>query len=206
MLSTSHNLTRCFLLIASEKISRIKVLFLVFFRISLVAVGGGVVMLPLVQNEFVEKRRWMNEDEMVDCLAIVQSLPGLIGVNLSMMTGWKIAGLAGALAGTLGMIVPPFLIILFIAMLFVNMGESALIEQAFLGIRSAVCALILLSAVTMGKKLLKNHFSVSICVCAFLVLILFPTLNAAWVILAGAIAGLILKIIQKEKCDKSAGE
>lgn len=170
---------------------RLRVLFCAFFKISLLAVGGGLTMLPLIEAEFVEKRKWMTHEEMVDIVAVVQSMPGIIGANMSVAIGKSIAGIPGLFAATLGMALPPFAAIVLIAMCFLSYSNAPWLENAFLGVRAAICALFVLAAIKLGKSVLKSPFPVVLFVIAFLVLVLLPGLNAIWVILSGAAAGLI---------------
>lgn len=178
--------------VKNEKLScRLRVLFLAFFRISLLAVGGGLTMLPLIEAEFVDKRKWMTHEEMVDIVAVVQSMPGIIGANMSVAIGRNIAGVPGLFAATLGMAMPPFLAILLIAMCFLRYSDAAWLNNAFLGVRAAICALFVLAAIKLGKSVLKAPFPILVALVAFLVLVLLPQVNAIWVILSGAALGLI---------------
>lgn len=180
---------------------RLKVLFCSFFRISMVAVGGGLTMLPLIEAEFVEKRKWMTHEEMVDIVAVVQSMPGIIGCNMSVAIGKSIGGIPGMFAATLGMAMPPFVVIVLIAMCFLNYSDAIWLNDAFLGVRAAICALFVLAALKLGKSVLKAPFPIVLFVLAFLILVLFPQLNAVWVILGGAAAGVI-----KHFCFPAKGE
>jgi chromate transporter len=116
-------------------------MFLTFFRIGAFTIGGGYAMLPLIEREFVEKQGWVSEDEIVDIFAIVQSVPGVIAINSSIFIGYRIAGLAGALAATLGMVLPSFIIISVIAAFFVQFRDIPAVQNAFAGIRAGVTAL-----------------------------------------------------------------
>lgn len=176
---------------AEPLLFRLRVLFCAFFKISLLAVGGGLTMLPLIEAEFVEKRKWMTHEEMVDIVAVVQSMPGIIGANMSVAIGKSIAGIPGLIAATLGMALPPFVVIVLIAMCFLDYSNETWLRDAFLGVRAAICALFVLAALKLSKSVLKSPFPVILFLIAFLVLVLLPQLNAIWVILAGAAAGLI---------------
>ena len=91
---------------------RLLTLFTVFFKISAVAVGGGLTMLPMMSKEFSEDRKWISEEEMVDIVAIVQSVPGIIAVNMAILTGSRVAGLPGVLVASVGVVLPPVIVIL----------------------------------------------------------------------------------------------
>ena len=170
----------------------LRTLFWTFFRIAAVTPGGGLVMLPILQQEFEERRKWVSPEDMVDIVAMVQSTPGIIAVNMAVMLGYRVAGVAGALAATLGAVLPSFLIILGVAALFHTLGGSQTLDRAFAGVRAAVCALILLSTVSMGRRILKGPLEIAIAAAAFVALFVFGV-NAVWVILAGLALGLLLK-------------
>lgn len=148
-------------------------------------------MLPLLDAELVQKRQWLTKEEMVDCIAIAQSMPGIIGANISVSVGYKVAGISGALAATAGMIAPPFLTILLVAMCFLSISGNRWIDNAFAGIRAAICALILLSAIKLGKSILKAPFPILLASISFCILTFLPQINAIWTILGAAAAGLI---------------
>ncbi len=169
---------------------KIRTLFTSFFKISALAVGGGLTMLPLIDAEFSGKRKWMTPEEMVDCVAVVQSMPGIIGCNIAVAVGYRIAGIPGVLAASLGVALPPFLAILLVAMCFLNLSGNSWIDHAFLGVRSAICALILLAAVKLGKSILKTPFPILLAAVSFCILTFLPQVNVIWVILGGAVLGL----------------
>ena len=174
-----------------SRAERLRILASVFFKISSLALGGGLTMIPPIEAEFTEKRQWMTKDELVDCVAAVQSMPGIIGANLAIAVGYRTAGIPGALAAVFGMALSPFLVILLIAMCFLSLSRYEWIESAFSGVRAATCALILLTAVKMGKDMLKSPFPVCVAAAAFCFLLFLPQVNAAWVILGGAAAGIL---------------
>ena len=165
-------------------------LFCVLFRISAVSVGGGLTMLPLMTAEFVEKRRWLTDEDMVDTIAIVQSMPGIIACNMGVLVGCKVAGIAGALVGCVAVVLPPFFTILLIAVFVRSLTGSPWLDHMFLGVRSAVCALILLSVIKMSRQILKDGFSRILAAVSF-ALLTFTDVNAIYVIIAAAAAGLV---------------
>ena len=133
-------------MMTSDTFKRCAALFTSFAAISSVSLGGGLVMLPVMQKEFVDKRHWLTEEDMIDTVALVQSLPGIIAVNMSSILGYRIAGIPGALAGTLGVVFPPFAVIACIAYFLFNFMELPAIQHVFFGVRSAVCAMIFTSS------------------------------------------------------------
>lgn len=129
----------------------LKELFLVFMKIGAFTIGGGYAMIPLIKNE-LDKRRWIGEDELPDIIALAQSAPGLLAVNVSIFAGYKIKGLKGSIAATLGSILPSFLIILAIAMAFTNFNDNPTVIRIFKGIRPVVVALIASPMISMARK------------------------------------------------------
>ena len=97
-------------------------MFNVFFKIGLFTIGGGLAMIPLIRDEFVERQGWIDDKDITDVLAIAQSLPGVIAVNSATFLGYRLAGIMGALVCTIGVVLPSFLIIFAIAMLFASSG------------------------------------------------------------------------------------
>ena len=169
-----------------------------FFKIGLFTIGGGMAMIPQIQQIAVKENEWLSEDEMLDCVAVSQSLPGVIAINCATYIGRRCAGLAGAIAATLGVVTPSFVIIIMAVTLLASLGESSYITGAFMGVKAAVCGLILVTAYRLGKQNLKTTFQNSIAVCAF-VLIGIAGINAIWTIIAGAIAGIIYNSVKEVK-------
>ena len=174
-----------------QKENRLWTLFRVFFKISAVSVGGGLTMLPLMDREFVEKRNWMSESDMVDVVAIVQSVPGIIAVNMAILIGQRTAGLMGALAASVGVVIPPVVVIVVIAALLFQLSGNATADHIFTGVRAAVSALILLSVIKMSKSILKSPVPVVIAILGFLLLVVFDV-DAVGLIVASAFAGLLI--------------
>lgn len=165
-------------------------LFWEFFKLGLFTIGGGMVMLPLIQNVVVEKKGWMTEEEAVDCMAIGQSLPGVIAINMATYIGRQKKGLLGALCATVGVILPSFIIIILIVELLAHIGDSTYVSGALTGIKAAATGLIGYSAYKIGKKILKGPFSWLLAIGAF-VAIVWKGISAVWVILAGIVFGLL---------------
>lgn len=165
-------------------------LFWEFFKLGLFTIGGGMVMLPLIQNLVVEKKGWMTEEEAVDCMAIGQSLPGVIAINMATYIGRQKKGFFGALCATVGVILPSFLIIILIVELLTHIGDSTYVSGALTGIKAAATGLIGFSAFKIGKKILKGTFSWMLAGGAF-VAIVWKGISAVWVILAGIAFGLL---------------
>ncbi|MCR5463905.1 MAG: chromate transporter [Bacteroidales bacterium] len=126
-------------------------IFLVFAKIGSFTIGGGYAMIPLISDEII-KRKWIPEEDLPDIIALAQSAPGVLAVNMAIFTGYKIRGLKGCLAATLGSVLPSFLIILLIAMLFTNYKDNPVVIKIFKGIRPVVVSLILVPMINMARK------------------------------------------------------
>lgn len=126
--------------------------FKTFFKIGLFTIGGGYAMIPLIRSEVVEKKKWMSEEEFLDILAMSQALPGIFAVNFSIYIGQRLRGLRGSLALVLGVILPSFLIILAVAMFFVNFAENRVVAAVFKGMRPAVVALLAGPCVSLARS------------------------------------------------------
>lgn len=131
-------------------------LFLTFAKIGLFTFGGGYAMISVIENNCVERKKWITHDEMMNVTVIAESTPGPIAINCASFTGYKKAGFAGAFMATLGMVVPSFVIIYLISMFLDNFLELTIIANAFKGIKIAVGILILDAAHTMIKKMPKK--------------------------------------------------
>ena len=146
-------------------------LFLTFAKIGIFTFGGGYAMIAMIENNCVEQKKWITHDEMMNITVIAESTPGPIAINCATFTGYKKAGLVGALIATLGMIIPSFMIIYLISMFLDNFLELTIIANAFKGIKIAVGLLILDAAITMIKKMHKKKLPRTIMACSCIVML-----------------------------------
>ena len=146
-------------------------LFLTFAKIGLFTFGGGYAMISMIENNCVERKQWITHDEMMNVTVIAESTPGPIAINCATFTGYKKAGFVGALAATLGIVVPSFVVIYLISMFLDNFLELTIIANAFKGIKIAVGILILDAAGTMIKKMHKKRLPRAIMVCSCAVML-----------------------------------
>ena len=146
-------------------------LFLTFAKIGLFTFGGGYAMIPIIENQCVEKKRWITNDEMMNITVIAESTPGPIAINCATFTGYQKAGVAGALASTLGVVLPSFIIIYLISIFLDSFLELTVIANAFKGIKIAVGILIFNAALTMFKKMNKKKLPVTIMICSSVVIL-----------------------------------
>ena len=165
-------------------------LFWTYLKIGTFTLGGGYAMLPLIQREVVDRKGWIDEEEFLNMIALAQAAPGLIAVNSAIFIGWRIGGWKGVCGAVLGAVLPSFLIILAIAMVFQEWKELPAVEAAFKGIRPAVVALIAAPLFKMAKAAKISWLTALIPVAAAL-LIWLGHVNPVWVILATVFCTLV---------------
>ena len=127
-------------------------LFPTFFRIGLFTIGGGYAMIPLIEQEVVDRHQWVTREELLDIIAIAQTTPGVFAINTSVFVGYKLHRLPGAIAAAVGTALPSFLIILLIAIFFRAFQDNAVVAAMFRGIRPAVVALIAVPTFRMAQQ------------------------------------------------------
>ena len=146
-------------------------LFITFAKIGLFTFGGGYAMIPLIENQCVEIKHWITNDEMMNMTVIAESTPGPIAINCATFTGYKKAGFVGALLATLGVVLPSFVIIFIISIYLDEFLKFNIVANAFKGIKIAVGILILNAAITMFKKMNKQKLPMIIMISSCLVIL-----------------------------------
>ena len=161
-----------------------------FFKIGLFTIGGGYAMVPLIEEEIVNKKQWIGKEDFIDLMAVAQSVPGVFAVNFSIFIGYKLRRFPGALAMALGTILPSFLIILGIALFFQQFKEYQVVENIFKGIRPAVVALIAAPTFSMAKSAKINRWNVWIPVVSALLIWLLGV-SPVYIIMLAGIGGFV---------------
>lgn len=174
-----------------KKITLIE-LFLTCAKIGLILLGGGYVILPILQSELTEKRNWITEDELLEYYALSQSLPGIIAINVSIFIGYKLRGKLGALTAIIGLVFSAFWIIVGLASILTKLTENTYIQGVLWGVKIAVIVLIIASIKELWDKAISSKFSYLVYLFA-LTLMLFTNLSPALVITITVITGLIYK-------------
>ena len=164
--------------------------FCTFFKIGLFTIGGGYAMVPLIEEEVVNKKQWITQEEFIDLLAVSQSGPGVFAVNFSIFIGYKLRKFPGALALALGAILPSFLIILAIALFFHQYKEYKVVENIFKGIRPAVVALIATPTFSMAKSAKINKYTLWIPIVSALLIWLLGV-SPVYIIAIAGVGGFI---------------
>ena len=176
-------------------------LFLTFAKVGLFTFGGGYAMISLIENSCVEKKGWFTHDEMMNVTVIAESTPGPIAINCATFVGYKQKGMIGAIAATIGMVLPSFCIIFLISMFLDNFLEIAWIAHAFMGIKIAVGILILDAAIKMIRKMPKKRMPLAIMICAAALMLLVNLfswdLSSIIIMLAAGVVSLSLFIMGK---------
>lgn len=167
-------------------------LFWSFFKVGLFTFGGGYAMIPLLQAELIERKKWLTEDEIMDYYSIGQCTPGIIAVNVSTFTGYKLKGIAGALVATAGIVAPSLIIIMTLANILNIFFDNPYVVHAFTGIRVVVIALMLDVVFGMWKKNIKDKYQWLIFILAAAVMI-FLSLSPVWVVAGAAAFGLFMQ-------------
>ena len=182
-------------------------LFITMLKIGLFTFGGGYAMIHLLENEFVSKKRWIEEDAFMDLVAIAESTPGPIAINCSTYIGYKKEKILGAVLATLGMCIPSFTIIFLISLFFNHFLAIGLVASAFKGIQVCVVFLILSAGVKMLKKMKKKPFNLIVMSATFLCMVAFGvfavSFSSIFYILISGLVGLLIYLIGDFKSKKS---
>ena len=165
-------------------------LFLTFARIGGFTFGGGYAMLPMLQKEVVEEKKWTTEEELLDYYAVGQCTPGIIAVNVATFIGQKTRGVIGGIVATLGVVAPSFVIILAIASLINRFSEITVVAHALAGIRVAVAALIVSAIIKLWKKGIKDLLGVII-VAAVVLLSLLLNVSPIIIVVVAMLFGIV---------------
>lgn len=171
-------------------------IFTSFAKIGAFTIGGGYAMIPLIQEEVVNKKRWIEEEDFMDVLAISQSAPGLLSVNISIFLGYRLRGTKGSVVATLGSVLPSFLIILMIAMFFAGYQDNPTVMKIFKGIRPVVVALIAVPMINMAKKAKLNIYTAALAVATALLVTFFKISPIYILLVAGCVFVLPMYIRQ----------
>jgi chromate transporter len=184
--------------------AKLKDLFLVFFKIGLFTFGGGLAMLPLIEKAVVDQKNWMKNKEFIEMLAIVNSLPGAFAINTAIFIGYRQRKLVGAIAASLGTILPSFIVIIIVAWLLLRGREMEWLNKFFLGVRPVVVALLIDAGFRIWKSTIKRKTDIVLVIIGTIA-VAFANINAALVILAGAVIGLTWyrhDLLKKQQEDK----
>ena len=177
-------------------------LFWTYLKIGTFTIGGGYVMLSMIEREIVDRKGWIDREEFMNMIALAQAAPGLIAVNSAIFIGWRIGGLRGVIATVLGAVLPSFLIILAIAMLFQDYKDYPAVEAIFKGIRPAVVALIAAPLCRMAKNA-KITWTTALIPIAGALLIWLAGLSPIWIIFVTVLATLLYTYLTAKRSNNN---
>ena len=181
-----------------EKGKRMLGLFATFFRIGAFTFGGGYAMIPLIQKEVVENKKWITDEDILEIVAIAESTPGPIAINAATFIGHKVCGFFGALFATLGVVLPSFVIIALIANILSWFENVEAVRYAFNGVRAGVLALIIKAMISMYKQCPKGILAYCVMTGAFVAAAVLKV-NVLLVILCCAVVGLIVSMVAERR-------
>lgn len=176
-------------------------LFLTFGKIGTFTFGGGYAMLPLIQKEVVETKKWITNDDVLEILAIAESTPGPIAINAATFVGYRVCGTFGAFCATMGVVLPSFFIILGLSYIIREFQELKPVQYAFMGIRAAVLALVIKAMWSMYLHCPKGLLSYILIIAAFIA-VAFLDLSIFPVIISCALIGLISSVLHSRRANK----
>lgn len=168
-------------------------IFFTFFKIGSFTIGGGYAMLPVIQREVVDNKKWLGDEEFLDSIAVTNSLPGPLAINCATFVGYKKAGYAGAVSAAMGAVMPSFLIILLIAMFFSRVQENPYVEYVFAGIRPAVVALIAFALVKLVKSMGINIINITIALAVLLSILLLNFHPIVTIVICGGLGFFLFR-------------
>ena len=178
-------------------------LFITFVKIGLFTFGGGYAMLSVIEDNCVEKKKWITHDDMMNLTVIAESTPGPIVINCATFIGYRQAGVLGSIAATIGIVLPSFVVIFIISAFLDNFLEIEVVKNAFRGIKCAVGILIISAAVNMIKKMKKKPFPVAVLVCSALAMLAIDIFSlrfsAITIIIFAALLGLVVFAVKTLK-------
>lgn len=166
---------------------RLSTIFFSFLKIGMFTFGGGYAMLPLIEQELITKRKWIEQKEFLDLLTLAQSVPGPIAVNTSVFVGYKVRGFGGAVAALLGSVLPSFVIILVIAIFFADIRHNPVVDAAFKGMRPAVVALIIGPVISLARGM---HWIMFIVIAAAALAIWWLDWSPIYILVTAAAIGI----------------
>lgn len=178
-------------------------LFWIFFKLGLLTFGGGYAMIPQIKEIVVEKKKWLNEDEMLELIAIAESTPGPIAINTATYIGYKRKGILGSILATIGVVLPSLIIIYLIFLILEQYMQNKYVQYAFTGIKVGVAFLILKSGINLIQKMPKKWFQISVLISIFALMIIFELLainfSSIFLILIGGLLSVIIFSVSNRK-------
>lgn len=192
-----------------ERCKIVWLIFLSFMKIGPVTFGGGYAMIPLIEKEVVERRKWVKTKDIADIFAISESVPGAIAINSATFIGYRLGGVPGAIAAMVGVMLPTFIIVILLSVFFLQVQDHPKIEAAFVSIKATIVALITYAAIKIGKTAIIDRTTLVLTIAAF-ALMFFTPIHPVLIIVGGGIAGIAIVLLRTRmglntKLDHSEG-
>lgn len=181
----------------TSKLKLLAEIFITFLKISPVTFGGGYAMIPLIEREVVEKRKWIESKDITDIFAVSESVPGAIAINSATFIGYRLAGVAGAITAMVGVLLPTFCIVLLLSIFFLKVQDNPKVESAFVSIRATIVALITYAAIKIGKTAVVDKTTV-VLIGITVAVMYFVHIHPILLILGGGIVGISIIYIKKK--------
>lgn len=181
---------------AQERTSLLAI-FATFSKVGAFTIGGGYAMIPLIQNE-MGRKGWISEQELPDIIALAQSAPGLLAINVAIFAGYKIRGVRGSIAATIGAALPSFLIILLIAALFAGYEDNPYVIRIFKGIRPVVISLIAVPMINMARKQCHDLLTWALAA-GSLIAVAFLAISPIYILVAVIVTALVVSILKRRR-------
>lgn len=173
------------------KMKRLPVMFGIMFKIGLFTFGGGWSIIAQIQNEFVDRRGWLTEEELTDYMSLAKSFPGIMIINMSVFCGYTMAGVAGAVVSAIGLSMPALLAIAVVTYCYSSLKGNVYVARILNGVRSVVIPIIISASLKLKSTAVKGKSAVVILLISFVVCV-FTGVNKALVIVAALVAGLLI--------------
>ncbi len=193
-----------------EKVANSIKVFLSFFKLGLFSFGGGATTVSLLEGELIERRKWITKEELVDMLAIAESTPGPIAINMATYVGFKRSGVLGSIFATLGIVLPSFIIIFIISLFFEQFLKLEYVQYAFEGIQVAIVFLLFYAGFSLAKHFKKDLVFIILFIVTLIIEIVITILafelSSIYLILAGGLIGIIYYGVIQAKKNENKGD
>lgn len=176
---------------AQEPKKKLSVIFWMMFRIGCITYGGGWSIFAQLEEEFGERRKWISKDDLLDIMSLARSFPGIMVINMSVMAGYKMRGVPGALAAAFGLSVPAFFVISVVTLCYEMLMSNPLVARAMVGVRCSIIPIMLMAALRMKKNALSCRAAYVFAAASFL-LCVFSGMNKLLMVVITAVLGMLL--------------
>ncbi len=172
-------------------------IFITFFKIGPATFGGGYAMIPLIEREVVDKRKWIETKDITDIFAVAESIPGAIGINSATFIGYRLAGVLGAVVAMAGIMLPTFCIVVLLSLFFLQVQDNPKVEAAFISIRATIVALITYAAIKIGKTAAVDKTTIAL-IAITVAAMWFMHIHPIALVIGGGVVGFVIVQIKQK--------